>query len=65
MSRYLNDGVLLYVNELVDWKTTLRMRKGEDADPEAEREAMLETLLRTCHAISIGLGWHPNIPERA
>ncbi len=31
---------------------------------EARREAMLETLLRTCHAISIGLGWRLSSQER-
>ncbi|MEE8582018.1 MAG: acyl-CoA dehydrogenase family protein [Myxococcota bacterium] len=54
MSSYLNDGVLLYLNELVDWETPLRWRKGEGVDVEAERAAfieVLETAARICEEI--------------
>ncbi len=44
MSGYLNEGVLLYLKDLVDWDSLLRMRKGDDVDVEAERAAYLEVL---------------------
>ena len=44
MSGYLNEGVLLYLKDLIDWESLLRMRKGDDVDVEAKRAAYLEVL---------------------
>ena len=44
MSGYLNDVVRLYMNELIDWETTLRLKKGASVDVEAERAALMEVL---------------------
>ena len=35
MSRYLNDVVRMYMDELTDWDSMLRMRKGADVDVAA------------------------------
>ncbi len=54
MSSYLHDGVLIYLDHLVDWDTYFRMRKGDDVDVEAERAALrsvLETTAEVCQAI--------------
>ena len=32
------------MNELIDWETTLRLRKGADVDVEAEKAALMEVL---------------------
>jgi len=44
MIPYLNDGVLLYIRELIDWEAVLRLSKGDDVDIAAEREAMIDVL---------------------
>ena len=44
MAAYLHDGVLLYLNQLVDWQSYYRLRKGDDVDVEAERAALLGVL---------------------
>ncbi len=50
MSRYLHDGILLYVREMVDWDAYYRFRKGDDCDVESERAALVG-VLETCAAI--------------
>ena len=47
MSRYLNEVVRTYMDELIDWDATFRMRKGEDVDVDAEKAALLEVLETT------------------
>jgi hypothetical protein len=44
MSGYLNDGVLLYVNQLIDWESFYRWSQGKDVDADAERAALVEIL---------------------
>ena len=44
MSGYLNDGVLLYVNQLIDWDSFYRWSQGRDVDTAAERDALVEIL---------------------
>lgn len=44
MATYLHDGILLYLNQLVDWQSYYRLRKGDDVDVEAERGALLGVL---------------------
>jgi len=44
MSTYMNEIVRTYMNELIDWESMLRMRKGADVDVEAEKAALLEVL---------------------
>ena len=50
MSGYLHDGILLYLQEMVDWDGYFRYRKGEDCDVESERAALIG-VLETCAAI--------------
>ncbi len=50
MSRYLNDVVRIYLDELIDWESMLRMRKGADVDVAAEKAALFE-VLQTAAAI--------------
>jgi alkylation response protein AidB-like acyl-CoA dehydrogenase len=63
MSSYLNDAILLYINELIDWDSYYLWSKGVDADVDAERAALievLETAASVCAEIE-GLareGWH-------
>jgi len=63
MADYLHDGVLLYLNQMVDWDSYFHMRKGDDADAVSEREA-LEGVLRTAAQICREIepesrsGWH-------
>ncbi|MEE9255027.1 MAG: acyl-CoA dehydrogenase family protein, partial [Pseudomonadales bacterium] len=63
MAAYLPDGVLLYLNQLVDWQSYYRLRKGDDVDVEAERAALLgvlETASEICALIETESrpGWH-------
>ncbi len=63
MPGYLNDAVLLYTNQLVDWETPLRWRKGEAVDVDAERAAyveVLETAAQICAEIEpeARAGWN-------
>lgn len=54
MAAYLHDGIALYLDHLIDWDDYIRLRKGEDADVGAEREALrgvLETCAEICEAI--------------
>ncbi len=54
MSGYLHDGILLYVNRLIDWDSYFRYRRGDDADIDAERAALvgvLETCADICQQI--------------
>ena len=54
MSRYLNDVVRMYLDEMIDWAPVLRMQKGEDVDVDAERAALgevLETAAAICAEI--------------
>jgi len=41
---YLSDGLLLYINQLIDWESYFHWRKGPDVDVAAEREALLGVL---------------------
>lgn len=54
MAGYLNDGVLLYLDHLVDWDTFFRWRKGDDCDVATERETLrvvLDTAADVCESI--------------
>ena len=54
MSRYLNDVVRMYLDEMIDWAPVLRMQKGEQVDVDAERSALgevLETAAAICAEI--------------
>ncbi len=44
MIPYLSDSIRFYLRDGVDWDTYFSMRKGADADPQAEREALAEIL---------------------
>ena len=62
MPSYLTDGVLLYIDQLIDWEGFLRWRKGDGADPDAERAAyreVLETAAQICADIEASSreGW--------
>jgi alkylation response protein AidB-like acyl-CoA dehydrogenase len=51
---YLNDGILIYLDELIDWDQFFHYRKGEGVDVEAERAALrgvLETCAEVCAQI--------------
>jgi alkylation response protein AidB-like acyl-CoA dehydrogenase len=50
MANYLHDGVLLYLDQLVDWETYFTSRKGPGTDVAAEKSALLD-VLRTCAEI--------------
>jgi alkylation response protein AidB-like acyl-CoA dehydrogenase len=50
VSSYLSDGILVYLDHLVDWDTYFHARKGPDVDVEAERAA-LRAVLETCAEI--------------
>lgn len=54
MAAYLNDGMLLYLDHLVDWDTYFRFRKGDDVDVAAERETLrviCDTAAEICASI--------------
>jgi alkylation response protein AidB-like acyl-CoA dehydrogenase len=54
MADYLNDAILLYVNELVDWESYFRLKKGDDVDAASEQQALvgvLETASEICKEI--------------
>ena len=44
MSGYLNEGILLYVDRLIDWESYYQWRQGSDVDIDAERAALVEIL---------------------
>ena len=51
MNAYLGDAVLLYLQELIDWESYFRWRKGEASEVELERAALhevLETAAQIC-----------------
>ncbi len=63
MADYLHDGVLLYLNQMVDWDSYYHMRKGDDVDVVSEREALLgvlQTAAQICREIEpeSRSGWH-------
>ena len=70
MSRYLHDGISLYLGDMVDWEAYFRYRKGPDVDLEAERAA-LRGVLQTCSEICSQIepearaGWneHPRLVD--
>ena len=47
MASYLSDGILVYLDHLVDWDAYFHASKGPDVDVAAERAA-LRTVLETC-----------------
>jgi hypothetical protein len=54
MAGYLHDGILLYLNQRVDWEEYYRLRRGEGVDASAERAALLgvlETAAEICQKI--------------
>ena len=62
MSEYLNDAIRIYLDELVDWDSYYRWRKGDDADVDSERAALrgvLETAAQICAEIEVEAraGW--------
>ncbi len=51
MSDYLHSGISLYLDQLVDWDSYFRLKKGEDVDVQSECEALqtvLETMAEIC-----------------
>ena len=44
MSGYLNEGILLYVNQLIDWESFYEWSQGKEVDAGAERAALVEIL---------------------
>ncbi len=63
MTDYLSDVVLLYLQELIDWESYFKWRKGEATDADAERAALrevLETAAQICeeHEPELRAGWH-------
>ena len=44
MAGYLNDGVLLYLEKLVDWGEYFRLAKGEDVSAKEKLRALLDGL---------------------
>ena len=46
MSGYLNESILLYINQLIDWDSYYTWRQGPGVDVEAERAALIEVLER-------------------
>ncbi len=54
MTPYFHDGLRLYLGEGVDWDSYFTLRKGDSADPAAERAALLE-ILETAAQICQGL----------
>jgi len=62
MIPYLSDGVRFYLRDGVDWDAYFAMRKGGEADPQAEREALVEivdTAARLCASLEpeMRAGW--------
>lgn len=54
MAGYLNDGILIYLEGLIDWDQYFHYRKGEGVDVDAERAALrgvLETCAEVCAEI--------------
>ena len=38
MGAYLSDAIRVYMNDLIDWETTLRLRKGADVDVDSDHD---------------------------
>ena len=62
MIPYFHEGLRLYLGEGVDWDSYFTLRKGNGADPEGERAALLEileTAAQICGALEPELraGW--------
>ena len=54
MAGYLNDGILIYLEGLIDWDQYFHYRKGEGVDVDVERAALrgvLETCAEVCAEI--------------
>jgi alkylation response protein AidB-like acyl-CoA dehydrogenase len=67
MPTYLNDGVRLYIDQLIDWEGYYRWRKGENFDLDSEKAALgdvLETAAQICAEIESEAreGW--DVPAR-
>ncbi|MEM9173847.1 MAG: acyl-CoA dehydrogenase family protein [Myxococcota bacterium] len=66
MSAYMDDAVLLYLQELIDWESYFNWRKGEEGDVDADRAALqevLETAAAICeeHAPALREGWDEEV----
>ena len=66
MSAFMDDAVLLYLQELIDWESYFNWRKGEDGDVDADRAALqeiLETAAAICeeHAPALREGWDDEV----
>jgi len=51
VSDYLHSGISLYLDQLIDWDSYFRLKKGDDVDAQSEREALgtvLETMAEIC-----------------
>ena len=62
MASYLSDGVLLYLDHLIDWNAYFGCRSGDGVDLDAEREALrlvLQTAAEICESIEADArsGW--------
>ncbi len=62
MADYLHDGILVYLNRLIDWEGYIRDRRGEDVDVDSERGALyavLETCAQVCRELepAARAGW--------
>jgi alkylation response protein AidB-like acyl-CoA dehydrogenase len=62
MADYLNDGMLLYLDRMIDWDTYFHWRKGDDADVATERETLrviCDTAAEICASIepAARAGW--------
>jgi alkylation response protein AidB-like acyl-CoA dehydrogenase len=67
MAGYVHDGLLVYLNRLVDWDSYFQLRKGEGVDVEAERSALvgvLETVAEICREIEVESREHWAEPAR-
>lgn len=66
MSAFMDDAVLLYLQELIDWESYFNWRKGEDGDVDVDRAALreiLETAAAICeeHAPALREGWDDEV----
>ncbi len=54
MAGYLHDGILVYLDHLIDWDSYFQLTKGENVDVGAEKESLrvvLETAAEICASI--------------
>ncbi len=66
MSAFMDDAVLLYLQELSEWESYFNWRKGEDGDVDVDRAALreiLETAAAICeeHAPALREGWDDEV----